>query len=166
MLRLFAFLAFVLVSSTSFAATLAVLDAQKVVNSTNAAERAVKELVAARDAAQAKIDKLEKPLVAKRKALEEKKTILSQDEFLKEQGLLRNEYRSFQIEAQGIQEDLERQNISVRKKISDTVKAVVAEYAKKKGYDIVLPKALLFYATDSTDISDDILKLANQQLDK
>jgi len=145
---------------------IAVLDSQRVVNSTNAAKKAVKELTAARDTAQKKVQKLEKPLLEKRKALEEKKSVLSQEDFLKEQGKLRNQVRSFRLEAQTIQEDLERKNLTFRKKISDTVREVVAEYAKEKGYDIVLPKALLLYATEATDISDDVLARTNKKLGK
>lgn len=152
--------------ATPLAQKIAVLDSQRVVNSTNAAKKAVKELTAARDAAQKKVKKLEKPLLEKRNALEEKKSVLSQEDFLKEQGKLRNDVRSFRLEAQTIQEDLERKNLTFRKKISDTVREVVAEYAKEKGYDIVLPKALLLYATDATDISDAVLARTNKKLGK
>lgn len=152
--------------STPFAANIAVLDAQQVINNTNAAKRAVENLTKEREAAQKKVEELETPLIQKREDLEAKKSVLSEEDFMAEQANLRNEIRAFRLEAQTIQEALERKNLTYRKEISDVVKEVVADYSKEKGYDVVLPKALLFYATDAADISDDILKRANNKLDQ
>lgn len=152
-------------AGTAHAAGIAVLDAQQVVNGTNAAKRAIESLKDKRDDAQNRINKLEKPLIDKRRKLEDQRSVLSNEQFLEKQSELRKELVQFRAEAQAIQEELDRENLKLRKKITDAMRKVVAEMAKKNDYEIVLPKNVLFFADDSVDISEEVLKRVNAELD-
>lgn len=145
---------------------IAVLDAQQVVNDTGAAKRAIDSLTKKRDAAQKKIDEMEKPLLKKREELEGKRATLSREEFTAQEDALRKDLRDFRTKAQNIQEELDKDNMKLRKEITDVVRAVTEEIAKEKGYTMVFPKNLLFYVSGANDITAEVLKKANAKLDK
>jgi|GEM_PF-2149051 len=148
-------------------AKIAVFDAQMVINGTNAAKRAVKDLTAKRDAAQAQINALEKPLIAKQQKLREQQSVLSADKFQDEQKAFAKDLADFRAKASDIQSGLDEENLKFRKQITEAVRKIVEQIAKEKGYEVILPKGITFYtAPDVPDISDDVLARANKALDK
>lgn len=146
---------------------IAVFDAQQVINGTNAAKRAITELTGKRNAAQSKIDTLEKPLLEKRKKLAEQQAVMAADKFRAEQEAFAKELVAFRNQAQQIQNGLDEENLKLRKRIADAVRSAVEAIAKEKGYDIVLPKGMTFYTSANVpDVSSDALARANKLLDK
>ncbi len=148
-------------------ANVAVFDAQQVINGTNAAKRAVTELTGKRNAAQARIDALEKPLIEKQEKLRGQQSVMAADKFQQAQADFAKELNTFREQAQKIQNDLDEQNMKLRKQIADAVRTAVEGIAKEKGYDVVLPKAVTFYTSAGVaDISTEVLSRANKTLDK
>ena len=148
-------------------ANVAVFDAQQVINGTNAAKRAVTELTSKRNAAQARIDALEKPLIEKQEKLRGQQSVMAADKFQAAQTEFAKELKTFRTQAQKIQNDLDEQNMKLRKEIADAVRTAVEGIAKEKGYDMVLPKAVTFYTSAAVaDISTEVLSRANKTLDK
>ncbi|TKW61518.1 MAG: OmpH family outer membrane protein [Blastochloris viridis] len=149
------------------APTIAVFDAQQVINGTNAAKRAISELTGKRNAAQSRIDALEKPLLDKQQKLRSQQGVMAADKFQQAQADFAKELNDFRQQAQKIQGDLDDQNMKLRKTIADAVKVSVEGIAKEKGYDIVLPKGVTFYTSPNVvDISAEVLARANKALDK
>lgn len=148
-------------------AKIAVFDAQDVINDTNAAKRAVTSLTGKRDAAQAKIDALKKPLIDKQNKLREQQGVLSAEKFQAAQAEFSKELAKFRTDAQNIQNDLDNENAKVRKELDDAVHTAVEALAKEKGYDLILPKGMTFYtSTNVPDISSEVLARTNKLLDK
>ena len=66
------------------------------------------------------------------------------------------------------------QTTRAQKKILDKIKAVASDYAKKNGYDFVIPTTIdnatgmfiVLYANVKYDITDEIIELINQGVDK
>ncbi len=148
------------------AQTIATVDAQGIVNQTNAAQRAMKSLQKKTDEAQTEIDAMEAKISKQQETLEKKKGVVSESAFLDEQDKLRKSLREYRNKAQAIQEDIDRENMKLRKEITDVVRNVVEEIAKEKGYEAVIAHSLLLYSKENIDISDEVLKRANQKLDK
>ena len=155
------------VQAQAKATSIAVFDAQQVINGTNAAKRAISDLTGKRNAAQAKIDALEKPLLDKQQKLRGQQSVMAADKFQQAQADFAKELNAFRQQAQKIQNDLDEQNMKLRKTIADAVKTAVEGIAKEKGYDIVLPKGVTFYTSPNVmDISSEVLARANKTLDK
>ncbi len=148
------------------AQTIATVDAQGIVNQTNAAKRAMKALQKKTDTAQQEINAMEKRIEKQQSNLEKKKGVVSETVFMDEQDKLRSSLREYRNKAQAIQEDIDRSNMKLRKEITDVVRAVVEEVAKEEGYEAVIANSLLLYSKENIDISDEVLKRANQKLDK
>jgi outer membrane protein len=143
----------------------AVFDAQNVINNTAAAKRAVSSLKSKRESAQKRINDLEAPLLQKRQQLAEQQGVLAADKFKAAQESFAKDLAGFRAQALGIQEDLDKENLKFRKQISDAVRDVVAEIAKAKGYDVVLPKSVTFFAAPTVpDISSEVLTKVDAKL--
>ncbi|MFZ2587226.1 MAG: OmpH family outer membrane protein [Alphaproteobacteria bacterium] len=155
------------VSAMAAELKVAVLDGQMVINQTNAAKRAVETLKGARDAAQKQIAALEAPLVDKQKKLADQQKVLAPDKFAAEQQAFQKDVAAFRAKAGGIQTELEKKGLGLRKQIADTVRGIVESLSKQRGYDLVVPKAMVFYTSANvTDISAEVLAQANAALDK
>ncbi len=69
------------------------------------------------------------------------------------------ELRKYQMEAmRNIGQERER----YMREILQDIKPVISDYAKKKGYDIILNGDMLLYSVDGYDLTDDIVKLLNE----
>lgn len=146
---------------------MAVFNAQDVIDDTNAAKRAITTLTAKRDAAQAKIDALKKPLIEKQNKLREQQGVLSAEKFQAAQAEFTKDLAKFRTDAQAIQTDFDNENMKVRKELDDAVRTAVEALAKEKGYDVILPKGMTFYTSANVpDISAEVLARTNKLLDK
>jgi outer membrane protein len=145
----------------------AVFDAQEVITNTNAAKRAVGTLTSRRDGAQQKIDALEKPLVEKQKQIRSQQAVMSPEKLQEAQAAFAKDLAKFRASAQEIQSDLDRENLKLRKDITDAVRQVVSQLATEQKLDMVLPKGAVFYSSAQVpDLTAEVLKRTNALLDK
>ncbi len=156
-----------IVAVPSFAETsIAVVDMIEVLNESNAQKRNDIALAKKRDDFQEKINKMEAPLLEKKRRLEERRSMMTDEQFIEEQSQLRAEVREVRAEVQTLQESLQREVLRRRKEILGAVNSVVDSLAKAKGYDLVLDKNSIRFASDKTNISKEVLKRVNKRLDK
>lgn len=154
-------------AASGSALRVALVDTQMIINSTNASKRAVQELTSKKDAAQAKINAMEKPLIEKQEKLREQQAVMSADKFQQAQADFGKELTKFRTDAQAIQVDLDTANLKLRKQITDAVREAIAAVARDKGFDVVLPKSVSLYnSAKLVDISAEVLTRANQIMDK
>ena len=146
--------------------SIAVIDAPNVINKTNAAEDARDILRIKTTEAQTKIDSMEKELTALKDDLAKKRAVMSEEKYTEANLKLSQQVRDFRNRAQSIQEDLDRQNILLKKQITDQLTSIVKDLAKEKGYEVVVAKHLLLFSEESIDISDEVLKRLNKKMSK
>lgn len=150
----------------AYAKNIAVLDMQLVMNETSVAKEKQDELKKRSEEAQKKFTEMEEAFKKRVEDLERKKSILSEEKYLEEQGELRRISREHQSEIQIINEKLGREYKRIQKEISDEVDLIVEEISKEKGYDLVLVKSYLLYASKTVDITDEVLKRVDVSLKK
>ncbi len=121
-------------------------------------------------------------LKAKAKDLQEsidklKGEISSLDKLLKSGILSREEKEKKSKEMEAKKKELENRikssNLVMmqerRKKVEEVLKEIeqkVAEYARKKGYRIILDKKDILFVEEGLDITDDLIKFINQEYEK
>ena len=158
---------FLLVQPAAAQMKVAVFDAQEVITNTNAAKRAVSTLTSRRDGAQKKIDDLEKPLVEKQKQIRGQQAMMSPEKLQEAQAAFAKDLAKFRASAQEIQSDLDRENLKLRKDITDAVRQVVSQLATEQKLDMVLPKGAVFYSSAQVpDLTAEVLKRTNVLLDQ
>lgn len=145
----------------------AVFDATEVMAGSNAAKRAATNLQGRVKSAQARIDDLERPLLDKQKQLREQAAVMTPEKAREAQTAFNRELATFRQQAQRIQSELETENVKLRQRITESVRTVVAQLAQEKGYDLVLPKGLVFHSSPAVpDLTKDVLARTNALLDK
>lgn len=116
-----------------------------------------------------KAEEKDKVLRAKMKELKEVQNKLStlkgaakkkeEEKFKK----LSKEYRKLQRE---ITVDLSKERNERLEEIANDIKKVIEEYAKKKGFDLVVTEMSVLYGDKKLDITDEILKMVNSRYKK
>ncbi|MCP5405085.1 MAG: OmpH family outer membrane protein [Pseudomonadaceae bacterium] len=145
----------------------AVLDSQQAVNSTNAAKRAMDRIKASRAKALTEVEKLEAPLVEKKKKLMEQQKVMAPDKFAAEEQAFQKDIAALNSKVDAIRVNLDKEQLDLRRQIETAVKGVVEKIAKERGYDMVLPKALVIYSNDGVaDITKEVVAQSNAVLDK
>jgi len=158
-----------LFSSTAVLAegiSIAVLDMQKVVLSSELGKKAQQEI-------EKRVKELEKTfkadedsLVALQQEIEKKSSVWSEEkkqdksiEFQK----LRRDLRVKQDDANVELKQLQEKQLAP---IFKELEVVVKKFAKEKGYSIILPGQAVLYAVDSVDITNEVTQVLNAKSDK
>ncbi len=145
----------------------AVFDANEVIGKANASKRAASVMEGRVAAARAEIDGLEKPLLAKQQLLRQQAAIMTPEKAREAQAQFAKELVAFRQQAEKIQTGLEKENQQQRQRLSEGLRSAVAQLAKDKGFDLVLPKGMVFFSGASVaDITPDVLTRTNALLDK
>jgi len=145
---------------------IAVVDAQYVLSETDQAKATLEDLQSQNLAESKKFAAIEEELTKRRNGLFSKKDILSEEKYLAEESALRRDIRQAQAEAQEASEALDRKSFKVRREIGLEIQAVIKEFAEDKGYQAVLNKSTMLFASDAIDISGEVLKRVNKRLSK
>jgi outer membrane protein len=121
---------------------------------------------AAEDKMKAEFDKRKTELEAQGKQLGEdiKKyqrdgDIMSASDRAKTEKDLNTRQVDFQYAQKKFQEDLSARDRDLTKSLTETIKTVIVQLAKEKGYDVILQDPV--YAAPDVDITDEVLKRLN-----
>lgn len=163
---LMALTAALMISASAYAeeAKIVVLDAQKIINDSNAAKGAVSKIEKARNDSQSKIDKMETDITKKREDLEKKRSVLSDEKFIAEESKLKADLRTYRAQVQNMQEQLNNQVMAYRREIIDVMRKEVEDMAEANGYSMVLERNQVMFSTPSLDITDEVMKRVNKRL--
>jgi len=112
---------------------------------------------------------IEKKLNAKKEKIQEmrnKMSVLNEKEQEKEKGKLEKEVQEFRNLERKAFIDIKKERDEKMREIFEDVASIVEDYAKKKGYDLILDQPAIIYGKKVMDVTKDILKKANKQYKK
>lgn len=66
--------------------------------------------------------------------------------------------RRFQFEQQSLKEDLQLKQRELLQKVQVQIRTVIRNYGEQQGYDFIFTDASIAYASESVDITEEILK--------
>lgn len=139
---------------------IAVVDLQKVLQTSKAGQAAQKQFQAETKEAQSEVSKKREQFEKQQDELRSQATSLSDKARGEKQEKLIEVKKDLDRSMQDLQESLERKNQQIVSDLLRNVKAVVAEIGKKGGYSIVLEKNSqgLIYVDGVNDITEDVIK--------
>jgi len=79
-----------------------------------------------------------------------------------EDNIIQNK-RRYQFETQSLKEDLEAKRRELLQKVQIEIRTVVRAFGDNNGYDFIFTDASLAYASESVDITDQILQQLQQE---
>jgi outer membrane protein len=118
-----------------------------------AVEAMQKEFKGREDALRALSDEIQQ----EEKNLQKDAAIMSPEQKKKKEGEILEKKRKLRFDAQSLKEDVDLRRKQEIDKLRTAISAIITEYSKKHGYDLVFTQGVAF-AADKVDITDEILK--------
>lgn len=155
---------FAATSKASYSATIAVVDVQKIMNESKAANSIREQVKKKKSSFQAELDKKEKELQKQDQELAKQRSILSKEAFEQQY----KEFRQTAVKAQSeirakklkLDQTFSKAITDVQKKVSE----IVANIAKEKNVQIAIARAQVIYAGGAIDITDEVLEKLDDSL--
>ena len=84
--------------------------------------------------------------------------IMSDEQKKKAEDKIVQDKRKFQFEQQSLKEDLQAKQRELLQKVQIEIRTVIQSYGKANGFDFIFTDASVAYASDSVNVTEDILK--------
>jgi outer membrane protein len=143
---------------------ISIVNIQKIMKESKAAQAARDQLKAKQQQFQDEISKKEKDLQKEDQELAKQRTILSKEAFEKQ-------VKDFRKKATDAQKDVQDKRMNLTKafdtalaEIQGNVQQILEELAKEKGFDVAIPSSQVLYYGQALDISDEVLARLNKKL--
>lgn len=144
--------------------TIAVVNTQKIMQESKAAQSVRAQLQAKQKAFQSELDAKEKQLLAEDQALVKQRGTMEQAAFEQKVKDFRSKAATAQREVQAKRLQVDKALESALKDIQNTVIAIVKEVAAEKKVDAVMSSAAVLYAEPALDITGEVLDRLNKKL--
>lgn len=157
-------IAFVATALPAHATQVAVVNIQKIMKESKAANTIRSQVQAKQKTYQAELDKKEKVLQQEDQELAKQRNVLSQDAFKKKYTEFRKKAMTAQQEVRVKRGKLEKGLAKALGDIQKKVTSIVESISKEKGYDIAISGNLVLYTSAKQDITDEVLGRLNKEL--
>jgi outer membrane protein len=97
------------------------------------------------------------------KKMQEGLDLLKDDQKEKARDRINQDALALDKELREVSADLQKERETKMKELVVDVDKIVAEYAKKNGFDLVMNKTAVLYGDSAMDVTADILSIANQR---
>ncbi|MCA0369900.1 MAG: OmpH family outer membrane protein [Proteobacteria bacterium] len=146
------------------ASSFLVVDHDRMMAESQAAEKVKREIEEKRKQFQAELDNFEKGLRQEEESLKAQETQLSEQVFTQKRLAFSGRVNMVHEKVSQRRAELEQAIQEARVQIVDKISDIVAQIAKEQRADVVLPKAGLVFSRPSLDVTDEALKRLNTQL--
>ena len=86
------------------------------------------------------------------------RAIMSDEQKNKAEDNIVQSKRRFQFEQQSLKEDVQAKQRELLQQVQSEIKAVIQAYGKAQGYDFIFTDSSIAFASDTVNITDEILK--------
>ena len=154
-----------LVTAQDFSPTVvAIVDYQRILEESSATRAIKEQLLQRRQLYQNEITKQEQGLRQADQDLSRQRAILAPDAFAQKRREFEAKVAEVQLGAQTRKKELdEAWDYSVRE-VQTALRAIIAELAKERGFNLVLGRSQVMYADSKYSISDEVLARLNERL--
>tara|TARA_Y100000816_G_scaffold287097_1_gene269255 strand:- start:297 stop:731 length:435 start_codon:yes stop_codon:yes gene_type:complete len=111
-----------------------------------------------------KFKKIEEDLKEQERKLISKQNVISEDEFKSKIEELRKKISEYRMKRQNIIQEATKKRLMVSAEFSNKIKPILGEYAAKNNISIIVQKKNIIMGKTELDITDDILKIVDEQI--
>ncbi len=155
-----------LISFNASAAGIGVLDVEKIVKESSAMRDIQKKISNKQDEYQKEVTKKQDELESEQKRIEGKRNVLSKEAFEKETKAFEKKIDDLKTFVDKKQNSLKKASMDSMGKVNDKIKDIIADIAKEKDFEVIIPSSQTLYYKDALDISDEVLKKLNKKITK
>ncbi len=147
---------------------IAYVDLQRALNDCQAGKDAKEQLKKTFEGKNKDIQQKERAIKALQDEIKAKQTVLSEEALQKKQDELDRLMRDYKRAVQDLKEDLAKKEAQYRDQILKDLLGIVNRLGKEKGYTIIFERVpgVLLYIDDRYDITDEVIKIYDQQYQK
>jgi outer membrane protein len=159
------FIVLCFLSGFSFAAATAKfgsVDIQQMLNESDAGKKAKSDLESVIKAKQSAITDKEKTVEKLKADLEKQTSVLSADARKSKEDELERQIREYQRLVQDSQAEVKKKEAELTDAILKDVKELIDKIGEQEGYDLIVEKSMVIYASKNTDITDTVMKKFNE----
>ena len=166
--KLFVIVFFCFFSNLSYAEKIIItyIDMDKIMNNSVAGKKFTKSLEDLHKSNIEKYKKIEKDLKDKENKILSQKNVLSKDEFNKKVSDLRSEAKDYRDQRTDSINKLNDMRLKGTSKLINLINPILAEYSKENNISMILQKKSIVIGKSDLEITDKILKIVNQKIDK
>lgn len=161
-MKFFYFWIIMLISLNCYSQVISTIDIDYIFRNTNQGKKILQKYEKKEQILNDEIEQNKKNFIEKEKILLSKKNILSEDEFLKETNIFKDEIKNYNLKTKKIVDELktnkENEYLNFIKKIND----ILIEYSKKNEIDILIDKKNILITKNQYDITEKVLKILNE----
>ena len=162
------FLIFILFNILTFnsKAEIVYIDINYILNSSEVGKNLNNYLVRIKNQNSSKYEKIENDLVNKEKSLIAQQNILEKEEFQKKLKKLTSEVQKYRSDRKVSLEELNNIKINKTKEILSALNPIITKYVDENSISIVIPKKNIVVGRKNLDITNQIIKLLNNNITK
>ena len=149
---------------TQVNAKIVYIDINKILNDSNVGKQTIKKLDIELKENIKKFNKIEQSLKIEENDIISKKNIMSEDDYNKKIINLRNKISKYRRDRSLDQNNFNEKKQSFTNKFITIINPIIADYASKNDISIVIRKEHMIVGKTELDISNEILKLVNENV--
>lgn len=145
---------------------IALIIPQKLIAKSKAGQDAAEKLKAKKEAAQKKLDAKADELKKQEEDARKRLMMLSADEKKKVGEELERQQRDGQRMKEDLERELQKTEQEVLGGVNQFLGKIITEFGEKNGYDLILDAQAVVYFSETPDVTDEVIKLADSQYKK
>ena len=157
---------FLLQSSNLFAEKIVYLNMEKIMKSSKAGKFIIKKINETNEKNLKKFKKIEEDLKNDEQDLIAKKNILNEEEFKKKFDLLKKKINDYKILRQKTIQDITTKRRNASSEFFKQINPILGKYASDNDISFILQKKNIIMGKTELDITDDILKIVDNEISK
>ena len=138
------------------------VDMDLLMNSSEAAKSISSELTTIHKKTTAELKKIEEELKKEETDLIKQKNVISNEEFEKKLSLLRNKASDYQKQRKKFNDSINKKRLDATSELISLIQPILAEYANNNSISIIFQKKNIIIGKTELDITEDILKILNE----
>ena len=149
---------------TNIRAEIAYIDLNYILNTSNVGKSLNNHIKELQSKDLAKFKEIEAKLIEKEKLIIAQQNILENNDFKKKLSILSSEVQKYRADKKAFTEELNKIKIEKTKEILAVLNPLITNYVDSNSISIVLPKKNIIVGKKNLDITDEIIKLLNENI--
>jgi len=152
--------------SSNLRAEIAYIDISFILNNSNVGKSLNIHINKIKNVNSTKYKDIEDDLIKKEKTLIAQQNIINKDEFENKLKVLAEEIKKYRFDKKKSEDILNKIKIDNTKKILNVLNPIITKYVESNSISIVIPKKNIIVGKKKLDITNQIIKLLNDDIDK
>ena len=141
---------------------IAYVDMDLLMNSSEAGKNITSQLTTIHKNTTIELNKIEEELKKEESKLLKQKNVISNEEFEKKLSLLRNKASDYQKQRKKFNDSINKKRMAATSELVNLIQPILAEYANNNSISIIFQKKNIVIGKTELDITEDILKILNE----